>query len=492
MMWLCVLTAAAAEHKVHPIHLKSVYDYSPPTKASIAVSADGTLEEHNMRLDADKGESSFVEVTTHSLVHSTQLDKLRDHHASVRARADTQSMASIEGHMVEEHSAHARRSWDASSNGVIPLTNLRDSQYVGPIGVGTTSGTKPQSLINVVFDTGSTNLWISSSLCESDDCRSRAAFNPEKSTTYAAPEVPVHLDITFGTGELRGPQGIDYFRVGPYCVHNQTFGMIQDEVGEVFHEIPFEGILGLAFPSMSAHGVVPFFDNVMDQNVLSGHNEISFFMTRLPHQGSAVFFGGVDNRFFEGDINYFPVNQQHYWSVDLMDFKIGEESHTNFLEFKSSATMSTEHPRVSKLILDSGTTYFTAPPGLFQKVMDRLPSTHCAETQKYPNLHYILKDMDGHVHDVEIPPSVYMVSTYDDGWCDLSFMEIPVPDQYGPAFIFGEVFMRAWYTVFNRGIGIGAQPMIGFAKSKMPTAQALNQIKGQNAWSNLQLGDDEH
>ena len=32
-----------------------------------------------------------------------------------------------------------------------------------------------------------------------------------------------------------------------------------------------------------------------------------------------------------------------------------------------------------------------------------------------------------------------MVSTYGDGWCDLSFMEIPVPDQYGPAFIFGEV-----------------------------------------------------
>ena len=33
---------------------------------------------------------------------------------------------------------------------------------------------------------------------------------------------------------------------------------------------------------------------------------------------------------------------------------------------------------------------------------------------------------------------------YGDGWCDLSFMEIPVPDEFGPAFIFGEVFMREW------------------------------------------------
>ena len=40
-----------------------------------------------------------------------------------------------------------------------------------------------------------------------------------------------------------------------YVVKNQTFALIEEEVGQVFEEIPFEGILGLAFPSMSAHGV---------------------------------------------------------------------------------------------------------------------------------------------------------------------------------------------------------------------------------------------
>ena len=29
-------------------------------------------------------------------------------------------------------------------------------------------------------------------------------------------------------------QGIDYFHVGPYVVKNQTFGMIEDEIGEVY------------------------------------------------------------------------------------------------------------------------------------------------------------------------------------------------------------------------------------------------------------------
>jgi hypothetical protein len=258
-------------------------------------------------------------------------------------------------------------------------------------------------------------------------------------------------------------------------VKNQTFGMIQDEVGEVFQEIPFEGILGIAFPSMSARHVKPFFDNVMEQNVLHGHNEISFYMTKMPDRTSAVFFGGVDDRFFKGDIVYFPVTQEHYWSVDIIDFKVGDVSHVDFLEYKSSG------PRVSKLILDTGTTYFTAPPGLYSKITDRLPSTDCSKVDKYPPLHYILKDVDGEVHDITVPPSVYMVSTYGDGWCDLSFMEIPVPDEFGPAFIFGEVFMREWYTVYSRGAGKPGEAMVGFALAQAPPTEVTDKIREENS-----------
>ena len=36
--------------------------------------------------------------------------------------------------------------------------------------------------------------------------RSRNQYDAHQSNTYARPNIPVHLDITFGTGELRGPQ----------------------------------------------------------------------------------------------------------------------------------------------------------------------------------------------------------------------------------------------------------------------------------------------
>lgn len=48
-----------------------------------------------------------------------------------------------------------------------------------------------------------------------------------------------------------GSQGIDDFHVGPFTVKDQTFGLIAEEIGDAFHTIPFEGILGMAFPSMS-------------------------------------------------------------------------------------------------------------------------------------------------------------------------------------------------------------------------------------------------
>lgn len=442
---------------LHRIHLHSTLDY-PKASDTLYDQAVEVLPTGQLRTTVPAPATELAQ--THCVVHETQLAKLRTHQREVRARnADADNGAAYVG--AERHTSRARRSWQVDVNGVIPLTNLRDSQYVGPIGVGTKHDRAAESAINVVFDTGSTNLWIASSLCTSEDCKSRAQYNPAKSTTTQT-AYPVHLDITFGTGELRGPQAVDDFHVGPYTVKAQTFAMIQEEIGDVFREISFEGILGLAFPSMSARQVTPFFDNVMNQNVLHGRNEFSFYMTKLPSQNSAIFFGGVDERYFEGDIVYFPVTKEHYWSVDIIDFRIGNTSHVNFLEFKSS---SAANPRVSKLILDSGTTYFTAPPSLFQKVLDRLPSALCANVQHYPDLHYVLKDVDGNVHDIAVPPSVYMVSSVGDDWCETAFMEIPVPDEYGPAFIFGEVFMRDWYTVFNRGAP-GETPTIGFAKAR--------------------------
>jgi hypothetical protein len=69
----------------------------------------------------------------------------------------------------------------------------------------------------------------------------------------------VELNIQFGTGRIQGIQAIEDIHVGPLTVYNQTFGMIIREDGNIFDELPIEGIMGLAWPRMSANGVLPFF-----------------------------------------------------------------------------------------------------------------------------------------------------------------------------------------------------------------------------------------
>merc|ERR1719409_1479109 len=163
---------------------------------------------------------------------------------------------------------------------------------------------------------------------------------------------------------LEWPKGIPPF--GPFKVENQTFAMIERERGAVFAEIPFEGILGLAFPSMSAHHVTPFFDSVIQQGVLK-KNEFSFYLNQHDDRPSALLWGGVDPALYVGQIEMFPVNQPHYWSLDLYDFKIGTKSYKHFQSplsidedrFSDMNPFGGSGRHVKKLIVDSGTTYFT-------------------------------------------------------------------------------------------------------------------------------------
>jgi len=153
------------------------------------------------------------------------------------------------------------------------------------------------------------------------------------------------------------------------------------------------------------------------------------------------------------------VNQLHYWALELVEFRIGDVI-LGGSRHKSS--------NLKKLIVDSGTTYFTTPSELQDTVRSHMPEASCANVENYSPLTYVLRGVDGETFELIVTQETYMIgSANDEGSCRPAFMALDVNEKYGPALILGEVFMRHFFTVFSRGDGSEEQAKIGFAAAKI-------------------------
>ncbi|CAM5119746.1 unnamed protein product [Eretmochelys imbricata] len=142
-----------------------------------------------------------------------------------------------------------------------PQTNYMDMSMIEYF--GTISIIIPAQDFSVLFDTGSSNLWVPSVYCSSPVCKDHNRFNPSDSSTYEATSEDV--SIQYGTGIL----GYDTIQVGGIVDTNQIFGLSETKPSSFLYYFPFDGILGLAFPSSSSSGATPIFDNMMNEGLVS-------------------------------------------------------------------------------------------------------------------------------------------------------------------------------------------------------------------------------
>eukprot|EP00931_Biecheleriopsis_adriatica_P054383 TRINITY_DN31995_c0_g1_i1.p1 TRINITY_DN31995_c0_g1~~TRINITY_DN31995_c0_g1_i1.p1 ORF type:complete len:561 (-),score=119.13 TRINITY_DN31995_c0_g1_i1:9-1691(-) len=453
-------------------------------------------------LERETPRESFVRVS------EAQASALREHHALLQVAAKELSAANESASLRSDGEVfkyHGLVQPDSKHPGVTKLSNLQ-SQYIGQVGVGSVlapSGCKPssaesllyiasdgdgkkdaetachvkdQSQVWVVFDTGSTNIWISSVLCAPPQpCAlpGRTRYDFKNSKSYVPVDGSPELEIEFGTGKINGPKGIDDFHIGPFTVQKQTFGMIRAVEGRVFEELAIEGIIGLAFPAMAANGIRPFVDGIIASKAIA-KNEFAFYFSQNLKAGNAIFWGGVDKAFYKGEIEYFDVVEPYYWALEMAGFRIGDEELAHLLDDEDgqqegggAASPSSTKPKY-KVLVDTGTTFFTAQGRLFGKIQQMLPPAPCKSIDKksHPDITYTLVNSAGEKRDIVISNKQYMLSdeTGDDSRCSSAFMKINVPREHGPGMVFGEVFLRIYFTVFDRGDGRDVKnARIGFA-----------------------------
>jgi len=200
------------------------------------------------------------------------------------------------------------------------LKDISNSQYVGTISVGT-----PPQQFDVIFDTGSSNLWITGDQCHDPACKIHRQYHCGDSTTYR--QLDLDMDVQFGTGHIQGSLGQDTFSFGPVIVKQQTFGQITSEVGDVFLSGQFDGILGMSFPQLSAAAgeYTPVFDSMMKQGLLT-KNQFSFYYgSRKTGEtdDSAIILGESLAELYKPPMVFVEVSKQMYWELSLKDIYVG-------------------------------------------------------------------------------------------------------------------------------------------------------------------------
>ncbi|XDB65901.1 hypothetical protein AB1E18_019211 [Capra hircus] len=101
-------------------------------------------------------------------------------------------------------------------------------------------------------------------------------------------------------------------RIGDLVSTDQPFGLSTAEYG--FRRTPFDGVLGLNYPSISSSGAIPIFDKLKNEGAIS-EPVFAFYLSKDGQEGSVVMFGGVDHRYYKGELNWVPLIPEGNWMI---------------------------------------------------------------------------------------------------------------------------------------------------------------------------------
>ncbi|XP_063813319.1 gastricsin-like [Pseudophryne corroboree] len=316
-----------------------------------------------------------------------------------------------------------------------------DTYYYGPISIGT----PPQNFV-VLFDTGSSNLWVPSTYCTSTACTNHHTFNPSQSSTYTSNGQ--RFSMGYGGGNVAssvtGLFGYDTVYIQGLTITNQEIGLTITEPSGNFYYSPFDGILGLAYPGLSVGGASTVMQGILQENLLNQ----PMFSVYLGSQSGEVTFGGVNTNLYTGQISWVPLSNQLYWQIALQEFSINGQA-TGWCSNGCQA------------IVDTGTTQLNIPSPYMQQLLPYLGIqqtqnggyyVNCNNLQNMPTLSFTMNGVS-----FPLPPSAYIVQ--ENGYCSANFLSISLPAQNGdPLWILGDVFLRQYYSVYDFG-----NNQVGFA-----------------------------
>ncbi|KAJ7141532.1 aspartic peptidase A1 [Mycena filopes] len=322
----------------------------------------------------------------------------------------------------------------------VPLTNFLNAQYFAEIKIGT----PPQSF-KVILDTGSSNLWIPSVSCRSFACYMHTPYDSSASSTYRANGSAFSIQYgsgsktkpEYGSGSITGFVSNDLLAIGDLSIRKQDFVEATDEPGLAFAYGKFDGILGLAYDSISVNHITPPFYSMINQGLLD-QPVFSFRMGSSGDDGGEVTFGGIDSGAYTGKI----------------------ECLIGCFSAAKPLSLTTALELLSTLV---STSLIVAPTVIAELINDMIGAKkswngqYTIDCDKISSLPVFTFYFNGKPYPLQ--SSEYILDVR--GSCISAFTGLDLDLPGGAFWILGDVFLRKYYTIYDLG-----RNAVGFATAK--------------------------
>lgn len=319
----------------------------------------------------------------------------------------------------------------------LPLSNYMNAQYYADISIGT-----PPQDFKVILDTGSSNLWVPSSECGSLACFLHSKYDHSESSSYK--ENGTDFSIRYGSGSLEGYISQDTLTIGDLTIPKQDFAEATSEPGLAFAFGKFDGILGLAYDTISVDKVVPPFYNAIDKGLVDDAQFAFYLNDKDTDKSGEITFGGYDESKIKGNITWLPIRRKAYWEVKFNGIGLGEE----FAELENHGAA-----------IDTGTSLITLPSGLAEIINSEIGakkgwsgqySLDCDSRANLPDMTF---NFNG--YNFTINPYEYTLEV--SGSCISAITPMDFPEPVGPMAIIGDAFLRKYYSIYdveNNAVGL--------------------------------------
>ncbi|KAJ7162295.1 acid protease [Mycena filopes] len=323
-------------------------------------------------------------------------------------------------------------------SGDVPAESVQNvlpppAEYIVQVKIGT-----PGVTLNLDFDTGSSDLWVWSSELTGVSKTGHNVYDPSKSKT-AAKQASSTWNISYGDGSsASGNVYLDTVTIGGVAIPKQAVELAEKMSAQFSSGEGSDGLLGLAWPAINTVSPRPVktpVENMIEQKLILQ----PLFTVKLDRGDNAGFysFGEIDESVTSNPITYTAVdNSQGFWMVPSTSYTLNGET----IERADNTT-----------ILDTGTTLMLIDDDTVSKIYGAIKGA------KFDN------DQGGRMYPASsaVPSLGFAIG---DTMYTLNAEDFPFGEAEGgflfggvqsrgsnPFDIFGDIFLKSVYVVFNQG-----------------------------------------